>query len=42
MDYIENNGYCEFTSQSIRKRLDTVFGMSKGSFKRAGRKTIQE
>ena len=35
MDYIENNGYCEFTDKSDPEEIKAVFGMSKGSFKRA-------
>ena len=35
MDYIENNGYCEFTDKSSPEDIKAVFGMSKGSFKRA-------
>ena len=35
LDYIENNGYCEFTDKSSPEDIKAVFGMSKGSFKRA-------
>lgn len=35
MDYIENNGYCDFTDKSSPEDIKAVFGMSKGSFKRA-------
>ena len=35
LDYIENNGYCEFTDKASPEDIIAVFGMSKGSFKRA-------
>ncbi|AME09006.1 MULTISPECIES: CvfB family protein [Gemella] len=35
LDYIENNGYCDFTDKSSPEEIKAVFGMSKGSFKRA-------
>ena len=35
LNYIENNGYCEFTDKSSPEDIKAVFGMSKGSFKRA-------
>ena len=35
LDYIENNGYCGFTDKSSPEDIKAVFGMSKGSFKRA-------
>lgn len=36
LDYIENNnGYCDFTDKSSPEEIKAVFGMSKGSFKKA-------
>ncbi len=36
LDYIENNnGYCDFTDKSNPEEIKAVFGMSKGSFKKA-------
>lgn len=36
LDYIENNnGYCDFTDKSKPEDIKAVFGMSKGSFKKA-------
>lgn len=36
LDYINNNnGYCDFTDKSSPEEIKAVFGMSKGSFKKA-------
>ena len=35
LDYIENNGHCDFTDKSSPEDIKAVFGMSKGNFKRA-------
>lgn len=36
LDYIENNnGYCDYTDKSRPEDIKAVFGMSKGSFKKA-------
>lgn len=36
LDYIENNnGYCDYTDKSSPEEIKAIFGMSKGSFKKA-------
>lgn len=35
LDYINNNGYCDFTDKSNPEDIKAVFSMSKGNFKKA-------